>query len=746
MADEMVLETQQWLNNNYGNVPGFEKVKEDGKTGWPTIYALIRALQHELGITELSDNFGTDTSNRFDSKIVPKLEIGYKSNVVRLIQYAFWCKGISPVESGGEFTEYTLKAIKELQSDAGFPNGDGKFTSKWAKALFDMSAFVLVSGGDKTVRTMQQWLNVNYNIYFGILPCDGIYQRATNTALIYALQSEEGLPPESEATEGQPFANGNYGNTTSQLTPTLQVGDSGGFVEILQYGLYVNGFYKKGPFNGNFTDKLATEISKFASFMEYDSRNALAGIADITTFKGLLISSGDTNRTAIGADTSTQLTPAQVKTLVDNGVKYVGRYLTGSVGSGSDERNKYLTSEEIDNILGSGLSIFPIYQDNYPEVKYFNKEQGISDAIAAAKAAIKLGVPYGTIIYFAVDVDVEDGDVAGTVIPYFEGVFGTLTGSGFRVGVYGTRNVCQRVIDQKTAVYAFVSDMSTGYSGNLGFAMPQDWAFDQFFEYTVGSGEGAVGIDQVGVSQVDLGMQYVYKNTSKYPDWFFQKLAAIGIIWPMLSEVIKATIELEQDAYYEAEPFHIYTELSEKLSIGEGDNETSFNISKGEISNSFYDQLKDFGDALSLSSGEAKTELYHKLGEIIEGGVFQITSAPFKEKEKGNVGLEIKIDFEGEKEGKTGEVELTIDVYMNKKTIDDSGDDDEKDAYDTLEKITNAKDSEVKSISAQNAFYAHYFSNLLEENTKQIVEVAILGILLAFVIKFGPAIMFLVLG
>ncbi len=39
MADEMVLETQQWLNNNYGNVPGFEKVKEDGKTGWPTIYA-----------------------------------------------------------------------------------------------------------------------------------------------------------------------------------------------------------------------------------------------------------------------------------------------------------------------------------------------------------------------------------------------------------------------------------------------------------------------------------------------------------------------------------------------------------------------------------------------------------------------------------------------------------------------------------------------------------------------------------
>lgn len=51
----------------------------------------------------------------------------------------------------------------------------------------------------------------------------------------------------------------------------------------------------------------------------------------------------------------------------------------------------------------------------------------------------------------------------------------------------------------------------------------------------------------------------------------------------MLSEVIKATFELEQDAYYETEYFHIYTKLSEKLTIGEGDNETSF-ISQKEKS------------------------------------------------------------------------------------------------------------------------------------------------------------------
>lgn len=52
MADEMVLETQKWLNKTYGNVSGFGSVPENGKTGWDTIYGLIRATQVELGILD----------------------------------------------------------------------------------------------------------------------------------------------------------------------------------------------------------------------------------------------------------------------------------------------------------------------------------------------------------------------------------------------------------------------------------------------------------------------------------------------------------------------------------------------------------------------------------------------------------------------------------------------------------------------------------------------------------------------
>ena len=583
MADEMVLETQQWLNNNYGNVLGFEKVKEDGKTGWPTIYALIRGLQHELGITELSDNFGTDTSNRFDTKIVPKFEIGYKSNVVRLIQYAFWCKGINPVQSGGEVTEYTLKAIKKLQSDAGFTNGDSKFDSTWAKALFDMSAFVLVSGGDKTIRGLQQWLNVNYKEYFGILPCDGIYQRATNTALIYALQSEEGLPPESEATEGQPFANGNYGNTTSQLTPTLQVGDSGGFVEILQYGLYVNGFYKKGPFNGNFTGKVASEVTSFASFMNYDTNDYIAGVANLTIIKGLLTSNGNTQRNSNALDTSTQLSNQDILNFKQFGFQIIGRYLTGSVGTGSDKRDKNLTTDEINKIVSAGLSIFPIYEDGGYEEDYFTSYQGYKDAFIASKAARDLGFPEGTTIYFAVDVDLQEGDIDATAGQYMIGVINGLAATEYSPGIYGTRNVCLH--GEKLGMkYSFVSNMSYGWSGNLGYKMPDNWAFDQFIEYPI----GGTPIDQGASSGKDKGHNHFEISTLPTIN------AKDALDSVASSDIFQGKLTLDKSVVIIDEPYLKFT-ISAAAKFKKEGNGPSFNVKNGKyVSDDGSTSLKDF--------------------------------------------------------------------------------------------------------------------------------------------------------
>ena len=37
----------------------------------------------------------------------------------------------------------------------------------------------------------------------------------------------------------------------------------------------------------------------------------------------------------------------------------------------------------------------------------------------------------------------------------------------YRIGVYGSRNICQKVCSLTKAESNFVADMSTGYSGNL---------------------------------------------------------------------------------------------------------------------------------------------------------------------------------------------------------------------------------------------------------------------------------------
>jgi len=76
-------------------------------------------------------------------------------------------------------------------------------------------------------------------------------------------------------------------------------------------------------------------------------------------------------------------------------------------------------------------------------------------------------------------------DAEGNIVPYFNGIAAGLRSRGGRYvqGVYGSRNVCTRVSGEGYARHSFVSGMSYGFSGNLGFAMPDNWAFTQIKEF-----------------------------------------------------------------------------------------------------------------------------------------------------------------------------------------------------------------------------------------------------------------------
>lgn len=479
--DEMVLETQQWLNKTYGDDSRFNRVSENGRTGWETVYGLTRALQIEEGIQETSDNFGP-TTMRLCPTLSIESEDASPSNYDYILQGGLWCKGYSPGGFTGVFYKGTQSAINQFQSDAGL-SPTGIATPLIIKALLNMDAFVLVSGGDTRIREMQQRLNRLYNSYFGLMPCDGRYARETNTALVYALQCEEGMDTDT--------ANGYFGNGTTSKCPTLSPGDSRtNFVYILQYSLYCNGF-NPGGFDGQYGSTVGNAVKSFQSFVCLP----VTGVANMPTIKALLASCGDINRAATGCDCATILTAAKAATLKNNGYTYVGRYLTGTIGGGI---SKALSAQEANIILKAGLQIFPIFETSGYYIDYFSSSQGNEDAREAMDAAYRVGIPCGTIIYFAVDFDAYDYQVTDTIVPYFRAIRSRFAsyGNPYRIGVYGARNICLRVAEAGISVNSFVGDMSTGYSGNLGYRLPPDWTFDQITTVTLGSGDGKIEIDK----------------------------------------------------------------------------------------------------------------------------------------------------------------------------------------------------------------------------------------------------------
>lgn len=531
VGDPMVYLTQVWLNQEYGDVPGFGEVEVNGKTGWDTVYGLLRALQHELGITDLANNFGSTTERLYSQNPLHRQD-GVTNRKFAILQGALWCKGYSPgyhlrenadgtVEFDEVFDAGVEAAIIELKQDAGLTNPDGVVTTNVMKALMSMDSFKLLTsyGGDTKVRTMQQKLNRKYEEYTGLNPCDGVYGRNTNKALIYALQAEEGLPTS--------VANGNFGVTTKLCCPEIPYarnskaarrypGTSSGsyytssqisaLTELLQFALYVNGF-GDGVTDGVFDSATKSAIRAFQK--EYAINQS--GVADKSTWLSLFISCGDTSRTAKAADCATILTAPTAKSLYDNGYRYIGRYLTGTYNGGI---SKALTVEEANIIFDAGLNFFPIYQTSARSQEYFTEEQGEEDAYAAIEAASKLGIPKNTIIYFAVDFDAMDYQITSNVIPYFKNVHRVMSDSIYQTGIYGTRNACTRVSEMGYACSSFVGDMSTGFSGNLGYSMPKNWAFDQFVTTTIGSGAGRLEIDKDGFSGKDHGVSSLDSSIS----------------------------------------------------------------------------------------------------------------------------------------------------------------------------------------------------------------------------------------
>jgi peptidoglycan hydrolase-like protein with peptidoglycan-binding domain len=420
-------------------------------------------------------------------------------------------------------------SVNSVRIDSGIGAGQ-TVPGKLLKSLLTMDAYVVIGSGNSQARAVQKWMNGRYlnRADFQMVPCDGIFSRQVQQGLMYAIQYEIGM--------ADGVANGNFGPGTRQGIRDYGIaalGASDGnrkMIQLFQAGLIFNG-YTQTPFTGTFDTATKTQTSSFQSFVEL----AATGSANFSTWASLLVSTGDVDRAATACDTSTPLDPDNIGSIVTAGFQVVGRYINGF--------DKRLTHDEPARIWASGRTWFPIYQEWNDAADQFSYSLGYEQGERIASRMRQLGIVSGSRVYLSVDFDATQDDIDAVVIPHFRGVRDAMDSSKavtYKLGVYGTRNVCTQLADEGLTESSFVSDMSTGYSGNLGFPLPANWAYDQILTVEVGSGDAAIEVDKVvkssraqsvtSAQMLRTPRQFIGNQASSFDVSFYWSIAALAYL------------------------------------------------------------------------------------------------------------------------------------------------------------------------------------------------------------------------
>lgn len=593
----------------------------DAKAGTVLCMELVKALQKIL-LNISTDDEGYGYFGEKTLAACPTMQTGMATTernkkLVTLFCHAMFCKGYSTTAIYDSFNANVANGVKKIQADMGMPQ-TGVVTPLLMKAVFNTDSYVLSSKGDARIREIQQAMNNGYSEYSGINPCDGIYSRATNKALIYAIQKEEGISVENSAPS--------FGQTTFSLFPTLPfTGDSketgkneANITKILQYALYVNAMYA-GDFDGAYSATVSEAVQKFQTFMAYPGNTTT--YADARVMKGLLASCGDTSRLCTALDTATILTKPVLTNLKNMGIKYVGRYLTGMVKTQEGKRvSKKITRSEAESILAAGLNIIPIYQDGGQLISYFTAKRGYADAKAAILAASELGIPNGATIYFAVDCDPLETQIHSSIVPYFTMINNAFNEDRkYQVGIYGTRNTCAYVSENGLAVFSYVADMSTAFSGNLGYKMPENWAFDQFGSTKV----NGVEFDKVGASGRDTGVSGLgdtesVSDNERLASAVRSKICDFQEDIPILGLLPNLTIEREW-SYTIVDAGNIKIEYAVAVGVTDsrGNGDLTFSITAGTVNDEGKKELK--AALAAVSDSEVSSDVKNTISKMFDG-------------------------------------------------------------------------------------------------------------------------------
>ncbi|MDD5940129.1 MAG: DUF1906 domain-containing protein [Lachnospiraceae bacterium] len=653
--DEMVLNTQKWLNKTYSGQKGFEPFSEaqmDGITGEGTFKRLIEALQIELNsqygakIT-VDGDFGNGTLKALPPQI--KADSSF-NNIVCIIQGAFWCKGYSAGPIDGIYGPSVISAVNNFQKDAGITQ-DGIIRPHLLKGLMNTEGYAF-SGVDNSradyLHQIQKLMNRYYGEKIGLTAPNGTWERKAQTNYIKCCQIEWGASP----------VDGIAGNGTLGKAPTLTKNTSGftASKRLLQWGLMVAG-YNAGNFHGSFDTDTYNAVIEFQSMMCLGTD----GVVGRNTWAALLSTQGSTSRKGTAFDTATRLTDNTAVAMKNLGFTDVGRYLTNVENSTLDKK---MTKTELAVLKNAGLNVFPIYQTYGGSASYFTRKKGETDGIEALNAARELGFPSSACIFFAVDYDALFEDIESNIIPYFEGVNASVHGR-YVIGVYGPRSVCSRLYKERLCSYSFVADSSSGFTGNIGQPMPENWAYEQFAtdakdypipidKCMVSSRKTAVSLDKL----VDYAQLKTAAIDTAYQDKLYEILKACDCYSPVLSlnvynQEVSIPVTAGVELYYEYSRDAKF--FNNTLSIAE------FEIENGgmkySLNNKTYEGLPEL-------TGEIGVEVKEEANKIVKGLCVSVGNGKCKVTVKSITETHIEISFTVTGEVKISDFDITDEYSL----------------------------------------------------------------------------------
>ncbi len=177
-----------------------------------------------------------------------------------------------------------------------------------------------------------------------------------------------------------------------------------------------------------------------------------------------------------GCDSSSACTESTISCFRENDISFVGRYYSDT----THITGKKLTAAEAELLSKAGIDIVTVYEDAPTEYSYFSASRGTKDANGALAQAASVGQPHGSAIYFTVDYDAAQSEIAGNITAYFEAIAAAI-GTQYVVGVYGSGNTCTAILKSGHAKLAWLAQ-STGWGGYHAF---NDWVIKQGPEQSV---------------------------------------------------------------------------------------------------------------------------------------------------------------------------------------------------------------------------------------------------------------------